>query len=93
MLAHGNGNPETCAANLLRLVRGEVPFDRVRGRDGTLIDQPNSSEEIIADAEWLLETYEPRVDAESVELSAEAIRSGEYSLLVGIAEKEEEDDE
>ena len=34
MQAHGNGNPETCASNLLRTIRGEVPYDRVRGRDG-----------------------------------------------------------
>ena len=38
MRASGNGSPEVCAANLLRIVRGEVAYDRVRGVDGTLID-------------------------------------------------------
>ena len=73
MKAHGNGNPETCASNLLRIVRGEVPYDRVRGRDGALVDQPNATDEAAADAEWVLETYEPRVNAESITGSGEAL--------------------
>lgn len=92
MKAHGNGTPETCASNLLRIVRGEVPFDRVRGRDGALIDQPNATDEAIADAEWLLETYEPRVAVESVEAIAEAAITGDFSTLVNIKRKEEEEE-
>ena len=61
MRASGNGSPEVCAANLLRIVRGEVAYDRVRGVDGTLIDKPNATDEAVADAEWVLETFEPRV--------------------------------
>lgn len=90
MKAHGNGNPEVCASNLLRIVRGEVPFDRVRGRDGALIDQPNVSDEAIADAEWVLETFEPRVNVESVEVLPVAARTGDFSTLVNITRKEEE---
>ena len=48
-----------CAANLLRIVRGEVAYDRVRGVDGTLIDKPNATDEAVADAEWVLETSSP----------------------------------
>ena len=91
MKAHGNGRPETCASNLLRIVRGEVPYDRVRGRDGTLVDQPNATDEAIADAEWLLETYEPRVSVEGVEAIAEAGNTGDFSTLVNIKRKEEEE--
>lgn len=90
MKAQGNGTPETCASNLLRIVRGEVPFDRVRGRDGTLIDQPNATDAAIADVEWLLETYEPRVTAASVEAIAEAAITGDFSTLVNIERKEDE---
>lgn len=90
MKAHGNGSPETCASNLLRIVRGEVPFDRVRGRDGALVDQPNATDEAAADAEWLLETYEPRVTVESAEALAEAALTGDFSTAVSIARKEEE---
>lgn len=91
MKAHGNGTPETCASNLLLIVRGEVPFDRVRGRDGALIDQPNATDEAIADAEWLLETYEPRVTAERIEALAETALDGDFSTRVNIKRKEDEE--
>lgn len=91
MKAHGNGTPETCASNLLRIVRGEVPYDRVRGRDGVLIDQPNAMDEAIADAEWLLENYEPRVELESAEMNPEAAPSGDFSALFNIKRKEDEE--
>jgi phage baseplate assembly protein W len=73
-------------------VRGEVPYDRVRGREGALVDQPNTSEEAIADAEWVLQTYEPRVDIESIEANPEAAFSGEFSMLVNIKRKEAEEE-
>lgn len=92
MKAHGNGTPETCATNLLHIVRGEVPFDRVRGRDGSLVDRPNAAEEAAADAEWVLETYEPRVSVESISDNPEALRSGDISMLVNITRKEEEEE-
>lgn len=88
MKAHGNGTPETCVYNLLRMVRGEVPLDRVRGRDGALVDQPNAINEAIADAEWLLKTYEPRVTAERVEEIAGSVAAGDFSILVNIKRKE-----
>ena len=90
MKAHGNGTPETCASNLLRIVRGEVAFDRVRGLDGSLVDRPNAADEAIEDMKWLLETYEPRVDVESAEAIAEAALSGDFSAIVNIRRKEEE---
>lgn len=92
MKASGNGTPETCASNLLRIVRGEVPYDRVRGRNGALVDQPNATDEAIADAEWLLETYEPRVNVESIEENPEAALSGDFSTLVNITRKEDEEE-
>ena len=92
MKAHGNGNPETGASNLLRIVRGEVPFDRVRGRDGSLIDQPNVTDEAVADAEWVLETYEPRVEIENVETLPEAAISGDFATSVNIKRKESEEE-
>lgn len=91
MKAHGNGTPETCASNLLRIVRGEVPYDRVRGRDGALVDQPNATDEAIADAEWVLETYEPRVNVESIASNPDAALTGDFSTLVNIARKEDEE--
>lgn len=90
MKAHGNGNPETCAGNLLRIIRGEVPYDRVRGIDASLIDQPNALDAAIADAEWLLETYEPRVEVGSIEAIPDAAQTGDFSALIPIVRKEDE---
>ena len=89
MKAHGNGTPETCASNLLRIVRGEVPYDRVRGRDGALIDMANATDDATADIEWLLETYEPRVTVENVATTAEVPHSGEFAALVNFKRKED----
>lgn len=90
MKAHGNGTPETCASNLLHIVRGEVPFDRVRGRDGSLVDLPNATDDVIADAEWVLETYEPRVEVESASSQPNQPLTGDFYTLVNIKRKEEE---
>ena len=91
MKAHGNGNPEICASNLLRIVRGEVPFNRVKGRDAVLIDKPNAVPEAIADAEWVLENYEPRVKIESIETDPQAVSEGDFFALVNIERKEDEE--
>lgn len=93
MKAHGNGTPETCAANLLHLTCGEVPYDRVRGRDGGMIDQPNAEDDIAADAEWVLETYEPRVTVENIEVNPSDASSGDFSIDAEISRKEEDEDE
>lgn len=90
MKASGNGKPEVCASNLLRIVRGEVPYDRVRGRDPSLIDKANAMDEASADAEWLLKTFEPRVTVESVETVAEVPQTGEFATLVNFKRKENE---
>lgn len=92
MRANGNGRPEVCAANLLKITRGEVPYDRIRGRDATLTDQPDLADEAAADMEWILQTYEPRIDAEAASAAAET-RSGDFDTAVNISRKEEETDE
>ncbi len=70
MLAMGNGRPEICAANLLLIRRGEVPFSRVKGLSNRLIDLPAGqyAEELNADVTRILEIFEPRVDAERKEV-------------------------
>lgn len=93
MKAHGNGRLETCATNLLRIVRGEVPYDRVKGRNGALVDQPNVTDDAVADAEWVLTTYEPRVTVEAAESIALDAANGDFSTVVTIGRKEEDADE
>ena len=55
MKAKGNGDPAQCVGNLLRLIRGEVPYERLKGLDPRLIDRPSSTaaQDLVADAEWL----------------------------------------
>ena len=84
MKASGNGEPMQCVANLLRIIRGECPYDRIKGIDPTLIDQPT---EIVAplmqaEAKWLIKTYEPRVNADDVAISAIASQDGNFALNV-----------
>ena len=82
MKASGNGDPAQCVGNLLRLIRGEVPFERLKGLDPRLIDSPSSTAgpELLADAEWLIENYEPRVNLESIDLEAALAMAGHFNI-------------
>ena len=82
MLASGNSNPLVCVANLLRTVRGEVPYDRLLGVDPDYIDQASSLAvpEMMIDMEWLIETYEPRVDVVGFERAAIDAEKGIFKI-------------
>lgn len=81
MVRQGNSEPERCAQNLLRITRGEVPYDRIRGIDGHIIDSPAVAvvPEFKDDATWMLNTYEPRVEVDSVTVDADS-KTGEFKL-------------
>lgn len=87
MKAKGNGDPAQCVGNLLRLIRGEVPYERLKGLDPRLIDSPSSTaaQELVADAEWMIENYEPRVSLESIDLNAELAKVGHFSITAQTA--------
>lgn len=91
MRAKGNGNPALCASNLLRLFRGEVPFERVKGLNPRLVDRPagDVNAEVQQDAEWLLETYEPRVSVKSINIDPSGSASGGFHVTADVEEKEE----
>lgn len=82
MKAKGNGDVAQCVGNLLRLVRGEVPYERLKGINPQLIDSPSSSAvyELMADAEWLIENYEPRANVQSIDLNAELAKVGHFRI-------------
>ena len=84
MQASGNGHPMQCVANLIRIVRGECTYDRVKGIDPSLIDRPESIAKplLIADVKWLIKTYEPRVNVESVNLEALIAEGGDFAFKV-----------
>ena len=58
MLGKGNGEPQTCAANLLQTTRFSVPYERLKGIDGELADSPaaESADAMAADAPRPIET-------------------------------------
>jgi len=89
MKKSGNGRPETCAYNLLRTIRGEVPFDRIRGIDGTLIDKPKGYARARADTEWLIRTYEPRISIKEIDLQGTDLLNGELMQTVDVERKED----
>lgn len=82
MKASGNGTPAQCVGNLLRLIRGEVPYARLKGLNPQLIDSPSNSaaQELLADAEWLIENYEPRISLESINLEAALAKIGHFNI-------------
>lgn len=87
MKASGNGEPIQCVANLLRITRGECPYDRIKGIDPTLIDKPTEivAPLIQAEAKWLIETYEPRVNVDDIDLSAITSKNGSFAFIVNAA--------
>ena len=57
---------------------------------GSLIDQPNAIDEAVADAEWVLETFEPRVDAEAFAADA-GTQTGNFKNIVGITPRKKDE--
>ena len=92
MLSKNNGNPEVCVNNLLKIVRGENPYDRVKGIDINLIGMPlaHALDEIEGDAAWLIETYEPRATVKSIEITPDDAAIGQFTVTANITPKEDE---
>ena len=86
MKASGNGTPQTCVQNLLKTTRGEVPYERIKGIDRSLIDQPSetAAPELAAEVEFVVDTYEPRVKRTDVELVALAAEVGGFEINASI---------
>ena len=93
MLASGNAAPQQCADNLLRTSRFSVPYERIKGINGSLVDSPSTSAgaEMAADAEWLLETYEPRVEVNSIK-ATEPEGVGDFGIVADLSINTEEDE-
>ena len=90
MLRKNNSNPATCVNNLLQIARGEVPYDRVKGVSISEIDSPvaQATDDLIEDAEWMLATYEPRVQVEEIDITATDAPNGHFAINATINTKE-----
>lgn len=86
MKAGGNGTPETCVQNLLKTIRGEVPYERIKGIERTLIDRPSklAGTELATEVEFAVVTYEPRVQLSIVQLQALAAEMGGFKIDASI---------
>ena len=91
MRASGNGAPNVCTNNLLRLFRGEVPYDRVKGLDPRIVDSPilSADARLRQDADWLVDTYEPRAEIKSLTVSQSDTANGGFVVTADIEVKEE----
>lgn len=93
MLSKGNGNAEVTSQNLVKTVRGEVPYDRIRGIDISFTDRPASEvrTDIVNDVFETLEDYEPRVDVKNIDLEQTA--HGSFNIILEVDKVEEQEDE
>lgn len=91
MRASGNGAPEVCVNNLLRLFRGEVPYERVKGLDPRIIDRPVTAADmqLRQDADWVVDTYEPRAEIKTITVTQQDAPAGGFSVSADIEYKGE----
>lgn len=84
ILSTNNSNPIQCVQNLLRITRGECVYDRIKGMDPTLIDKPSNIAIPLMEAEarWLVQTYEPRVDVNSIDMKQMLAEEGGFAINV-----------
>ena len=87
MRSSGNGDKAVCVQNLLAIVRGEVPYDRLRGLDARIVDRPagEAVNEAVQDAKWLLDTYEPRAVVDGIEAVQDDAASGGFIVKANIS--------
>ena len=90
MKASGNGNVNVCAENLLKMVKGENPFDRLKGLDARSFDKDESTAkfELETAAQWNIDTYEPRAVVEDIEVIRDSAEAGNFKIAVKIKDKQ-----
>ena len=93
MLSKNNSNPAVCINNLIRIARGEVPYDRVKGVNFAPLDVPivQAIDEITDDAEWMLNTYEPRAKIDGIEVTPTDAMNGHFTIAANIKTIKESD--
>lgn len=91
MMAKGNGAPQVCVNNLLRIFRGEVPYERVKGLDPRIIDRPITAADaqLHQDADWLVDTYEPRAAIQIITVAQADAITGSFTVTAEIEERGE----
>ena len=64
MRASNNSDVQVCMDNLLKTVKGEVPYSREKGIKRNIVDLPSDAAklQIVMSANECIDSYEPRVD-------------------------------
>lgn len=90
MKSSGNGNPRTCVENLLKCIQGEVPYERLKGLDSTIIHTPSveAAQQTMQDVDMLIVNYEPRVNVNEIKVTPEDGVNGKHSVSVDLTLKE-----
>ncbi len=88
MKATGNGLPQQCVSNLLKLNQYEVPYARLKGMDSSIIDKPclTAKSQARNHAEWLISTYEPRVLINKIDVNTKS--DGSFEIVPDLLIKE-----
>lgn len=86
MRASNNGDKAVCIQNLLAIIRGEVPYDRLRGLDPRIVDRPagDAVAEAVQDAEWMLGVYEPRAIVDNISAVQEDAAEGVFRVTADV---------
>lgn len=82
--AKGNKRILQNVNNILNTIKGEVPYDRLKGRDPKNIDKlgAKNRNSLIEETYDLIRTYEPRVTVKSVQI--EDVQNLEIKVVVSI---------
>lgn len=88
MRGSGNGDVALCAENLLRIFRGENPYERIKGIDARSLDKPalDAEAEILQDAEFCIENYEPRAQIDSLDGYELDRERGDFRVVAAVTE-------
>ena len=86
MRASNNGDKAVCVQNLLAIIRGEVPYDRLRGLDARIVDRPaaDAVADAVQDAEWMLGVYEPRAVVENISATQDDAAEGVFRVTADV---------
>lgn len=68
MRKKGNSDIQVCLDNLLKTIKGEVPYAREKGIKKNIVDLPSDAAklQIVMSANECINDYEPRVDVRRV---------------------------
>jgi phage baseplate assembly protein W len=92
MKSEGNSNVQVCIDNLLKTIKGEVPYARDKGIEGGIVDMPldEAEVELAASADECIDTYEPRVDIEDIDVNV-LTENGNLTYDVDVSPMDEDD--